>query len=124
MLRFKSLRLASLVGALLLFGTSACTVQAQGRVRTRGAVVVEDPGPTVVVVDAPPPPRYQRVDSRPGYIFIQGRWDRRGNSWAWQDGHWERERANAYYQPGRWQRNHNRGHIWLEGRWVVRGGRR
>jgi WXXGXW repeat (2 copies) len=127
MLRFKSLRLASLVGALLLFGTSACTVHAQGRVRTRGAVVVEDPGPAVVVVEDPPPPRYERVDSRPGYIFIQGRWDRRGNNWAWVDGHWERERANAYYQPGRWQRHHdrgNRGHVWVEGRWVVRGGGR
>lgn len=127
MLRFKSLRLAALVGALLLFGTSACTVHAQGRVRTRGAVVVEDPGPAVVVVEEPPPPRYERVESRSGYIYIQGRWDRRGNSWAWQDGHWERERANAYYTPGRWQRHHdrgNRGHVWVEGRWVVRGGRR
>jgi WXXGXW repeat (2 copies) len=118
------LRLASYVTAALLFvGSSACTVQAQGRVRTRGAVVVE-PAPTVVVVEDPPPPRYVHVEPRRGYVYIQGRWDRRGNNWHWIDGHWERSRANAYYQPGRWQRHRNRGHVYVEGRWVVRGGRR
>ncbi len=120
MLRFASLRMASLVGALFLFGASACTVHSQGRVHARGAVVVEN-DPAVVVVEEPPPPRYVRVDPRPGYIFIQGRWVRHGNNWRWNDGHWERERANAYYRPGRWERRHNRGHVWVEGRWVVRG---
>lgn len=115
MLRFKSLRLATLFGALVLFGTSACTVHAQGRVRSHGAVVVED-DPAVVVVEDPPPPRYVRVEPRAGYIFIQGRWVRHGNQWRWNDGHWERERANRRWTNGRWELRAN-AWVWLPGAW-------
>lgn len=119
MLRFSSIRLASLFAALVLVGSSGCVVRAHGRVRSTAVVESE---PAVVVVEDPPPPRHVRVEPRSGYVFIQGHWDRRGNQWQWVDGHWERERANAYYQPGRWQRHRGRGHVWVEGRWVVRGG--
>ncbi len=116
MLRLASLRNACMFAALTLVGASACTVH--GTARTRGTVYVE-PEPSVVVVEEPPPPRVVHVEPRAGYVYIQGRWDRRGNSWQWQDGRWERERSNAYYQPGRWQRHKNRGHVYVEGRWVV-----
>jgi hypothetical protein len=100
-------------------GSAGCVVR--GQARFRPAVVVVDPAPVVVVRSDPPPPRYVEVQTRPGFVFLQGRWDWRGNQWVWIDGHWERERANYSYQPGRWQRHPNRGHIWIEGRWVVRG---
>lgn len=123
MLRFSSLHLSSLFAAAILVVSSGCMVRAHGRVRTHSTAVVEsEPGPAVVVVEEPPPPRVIHVQPRRGYVFVQGHWDRRGNNWHWVDGHWERERANAYYQPGRWQRHRNRGHVWIEGRWVVRGG--
>jgi WXXGXW repeat (2 copies) len=119
MLRLASLRNVAVLTALILFGASGCTVHAQ--TRARGTVYTE---PAVVVVEEPPPPRVVHVQPRAGYVYIQGRWDRRGNNWHWQDGHWERQRANAYYRPGRWQRHRNRGHVYVEGRWEVRKGRR
>ncbi|HEX7840596.1 MAG TPA: hypothetical protein VF469_24120, partial [Kofleriaceae bacterium] len=55
---------------------------------------------------APPPPREERFDPRPGFVFIRGRWDWKDGNWAWLPGHWEREHAK--------QR-------WIEGRWELRG---
>jgi WXXGXW repeat (2 copies) len=119
MLRFASAFLA----VSTMVAASGCVVRAQGRVRP--VVVhsepIEDEGQGgVVVVEEPPPPRYVEVQPRRGYIWIHGRWDRRGNQWVWIDGHWEHERANYVYRPGKWKRR-GRGHVWIEGRWVVRG---
>lgn len=114
-------RLASLLAVLGLVTASGCVVRAHGRVRARPAVLVVNPVPVgvVVVQSEPPPPRYVHVQPRSGFIWIQGRWDWRGNQWVWIDGHWERERARHVYQPGRWERR-AQGHVWIEGRWVVR----
>jgi WXXGXW repeat (2 copies) len=118
---FASLVPILMMSSLLVLagGSSGCVVRAHGQVRP--AVVVVDPVPVgVVVIEEPPPPRYVQVQPRSGFVYIQGRWDRRGNQWYWRDGYWARERADAYYRPGRWQRN-NRGHVWIEGRWEARG---
>ena len=40
---------------------------------------------------APPPPRIVgSVGSAPGpgYVWIEGNWNRRGNNWAWVGGSW------------------------------------
>jgi hypothetical protein len=82
-------------------------------------------GPDVVVVESePPPPRVVVMPAaRPGFIWIEGRWDWRGGRWMWMDGRWERERVGYVWAPGRWERR-GRGHVWVEGRWNGGGGGR
>src|SRR3954466_12971961 len=94
--------------ATLVTGSVGCVVRAHGQYS----------GPTAVVeVDEdPPPPRAVVVETRPGFVFIQGRWARNGGRWDWRDGYWERQRANAAWEDGRWERRGNR-HVWVEGRW-------
>ncbi len=98
---------------LSLVASTGCVVRAHGALRVRPGVVV--------VNDDPPPPRVYVPENRPGYIWVQGRWDRRGNRWEWMDGHWERERANHRWEQGRWERRNN-GHVWVEGRWIIHTG--
>lgn len=104
------------LAALLALPLTGCMVHGSG-----GAYVS---GPSVAVVEVesePPPPRVVHYDHRPGFIYIDGRWDWRGGRWVWRDGYYERERAGYVYAPGRWERR-GRGHAWVEGRWN-RGGR-
>lgn len=98
---------------LSLVASTGCVVRAHGALRVRPGVVV--------VNDDPPPPRAYVAENRPGYVWVQGRWDRRGNRWEWMDGHWERERANHRWEQGRWERRNN-GHVWVEGRWIIHTG--
>ena len=73
----------------------------------------------VEVEEEPPPPRQTVVEVRPGFVFVQGRWDRRGGQWVWMDGHWERERVGHMWVDGRWERRGRR-HVWVEGSWRAR----
>jgi len=98
--------------AALAAGSVGCVVRANGHV---GVPV------TVVEVDEePPPPRVYVRDTRAGFVFIQGRWERRGGRWDWRDGYWERERVGSRWEDGRWERR-GRGHVWVEGRWTAGG---
>ncbi|HWU88953.1 MAG TPA: hypothetical protein VN253_16920 [Kofleriaceae bacterium] len=96
-----------LLAALLL---PACVVHGSGAAYVSGPVAV------VEVEEEPPPPRVVVVETRPGFLWIEGRWIRRGNRWDWRDGHYERVRANQVWVQGRWERRGNR-HVWVEGRW-------
>jgi WXXGXW repeat (2 copies) len=101
--------LGSLVVALLALPSVGCVVRGSGYVS----------GPTVAVVEVeeePPPPRVVHYDYRPGFIWIEGRWNWRGGRWVWMDGRYERERVGYVYAPGRWERRGRR-HVWVEGRW-------
>ena len=101
--------LASFGLAVLLTG---CMVRGSG-----GAYVS---GPSVAVVEVesePPPPRVVHYESRPGHIWIEGRWNWNGGQWVWADGYYERERVGYVYAPGRWERRGGRRHVWVEGRW-------
>jgi hypothetical protein len=103
------------IPALVLASSLAaggCVVTAHGQVAAPVAVVEVD--------EDPPPPRAVVVETRPGFIFIQGHWDRAGNRWAWRDGYWERERAGYAWEEGRWEPR-GRGHVWVEGRWRANG---
>ncbi|HWM87340.1 MAG TPA: hypothetical protein VNO33_15920, partial [Kofleriaceae bacterium] len=82
-------------------------------VRARARVTAE---PVYVVEEAPPPPREERITVRPGYVWIRGRWERRGGEWEWRAGAWQRERRGYVWQPGHWERRGNR-YYWVEGRW-------
>jgi len=61
-----------LLTATLLGSTGGCVVRASGRVAAPPPVAV------VEVDEEPPPPRAVVVETRPGFIFIEGRWFRRG----------------------------------------------
>lgn len=103
-----SLALAASLAAI----STGCVVRAHGRVG--GPVVYTE------VEEEPPPPRAVVVETRPGFIWVQGRWVHNGGRWQWRDGYWERERAGYYWEQGRWERR-GRGHVWVEGRWRAGG---
>ena len=109
----KLMNLGALVVAGSLLGSAGCVV--------RGTARVAEPVAVVEVDEEPPPPRTVVVESRPGFIWIEGRWYRQGNQWAWRDGYWERERAGYVWEPGRWERRGRR-HVWVEGSWRAGGG--
>ncbi|MBV8758482.1 MAG: YXWGXW repeat-containing protein [Deltaproteobacteria bacterium] len=92
---------------------SGCVVTARGHVEAPAAVVEVD--------EEPPPPRYETVEVRPGFVFITGHWYRAGGRWEWRQGYWERERAGYTWEPGRWEAR-GRGHVWVEGNWRAGGG--
>lgn len=104
------------LGSLLLAALMlpACMVHGSGHAHVSGPVAV------VEVEEEPPPPRTVVVETRPGFIWIEGRYERRGRSWHWHDGHYERERSGHVYTQGRWERRNNR-HVWVEGRWQSGG---
>lgn len=104
--------LGSLILAATLASAGGCVVRAHG-----GFV---QPVGVVEVDEEPPPPRVVQYDSRPGFIYIEGRWTRNGRNWVWRDGYYERERAGYAWEPGRWDRRGNR-HVWVEGNWRAGG---
>jgi hypothetical protein len=71
---------------------------------------------SIVVEDEPPAPREEVVETRPGFIFVHGHWDRDGGRWAWRAGRYERERVGHTYVQGHWERR-GKGHVWIEGGW-------
>jgi hypothetical protein len=99
-----SLFLASALAAAL----GGCVVEARGHVAAPVAVVE--------VEEEPPPPRRVVVETRPGYVFVEGHWTRNGGRWVWADGYWERQRSGYIWVPGRWDRRGRR-HVWIEGSW-------
>jgi hypothetical protein len=111
--RIKQAYLAILVVATTTLG-SGCVVRARGRASFT---------PVVVIQDDPPPPRMVVVQSRPGFVWVEGRWHRNNNGWQWHDGQWQRERAQHQWVQGRWDRG-PRGHVWIEGHWQFAGGGR
>jgi hypothetical protein len=91
-----------------------------------------------------PPPQEVDVDvyyePRPGYVYVNGRYNWLGNQWVWQQGTWEVERPGHVYVQGYWNNNRwynggwerhrpgyvytggywdrgNRGHRWVQGNW-------
>lgn len=101
--------LGSLVlAASLAAGAGGCLVEGHARVAEPVAVVEVD--------SEPPPPQYEEVVVRPGFIWIQGRWNWNGGRWVWMGGHYERERAGYVWAPGRWEARGGR-HVWVEGSW-------
>jgi hypothetical protein len=96
----------------------ACLLLPACYVHGSGGAVVSGPAVVVEVEEEPPPPRVVVVDTRPGFVYVEGRWIRRGGRWHWHDGHYERVRANHVWVQGRWERRGNR-HVWVEGRWTA-----
>src|SRR5262249_24371025 len=63
-----------------------------------GTVGFATQGADVYVETAPPPPRVDYYDTRPGYVWIGGRWNWYGGQWQWAPGRYERERVGYDYE--------------------------
>ena len=74
-----------------------------------------------IVDDSPPPPREEVVVSRPGSVWVHGRWTHPGRRWVWQGGYYEHQHVDQVYVDGRWEQR-GRGHVWVDGGWRARGG--
>ncbi|ALN60897.1 hypothetical protein GLA29479_9 [Lysobacter antibioticus] len=77
---------------------------------------------TYVDVDvrvAPPPPRYERVRVRPGYVWAPGHWRWDGRGYRWIGGHYVVARRGYVYVGPRW---HPYGPAWRfrDGYWAHR----
>lgn len=72
--------------------------------------------------DAPPPPRAETPSARAGFVWIPGRWDWRGR-WEWIAGHEERERPGKKWREGRWERKGD-AWAYIDGEWIEGGGAR
>ena len=65
---------------------------------------------------APPKPRYERTPrARPGYVWVPGYWNWRGQRHEWVAGSWMRARPGYVYAQPRW--------IERDGRWLMEQGR-
>ena len=65
---------------------------------------------TYVDVDigiAPPPPRYEHIDHRAGYVWVPGYWAWNGHRHYWVNGYSVRQRHGYAYRPARWDRDGN-----------------
>ncbi len=101
-------KITGLVLVTLLAGAaSACVVRGSARVAPVAVIEVEE---------EPPPPRQERYEARPGFVYIQGRWAHRGGRYVWVDGRYERERRGRGFVQGHWERRGRR-HVWIEGHW-------
>ena len=64
---------------------------------------------------APPPPRQEAIPVvRPGYAWVPGYWDWRGQRHVWVNGTWVRERRGYVYAEPRW--------VERDGHWELRRG--
>jgi hypothetical protein len=65
-------------------------------------------GGMYVEVAPPPSPEAVVVAPRPGWAWVEGRWEWSGVQWTWIQGYWVTERP---------------GYVWVQGQWIDYGGR-
>jgi hypothetical protein len=70
-------------------------------------------GPAVA---PPPPPPEPVVQPRPGFIWVPGNYEWRGDQYVWLAGRWEPGRPSEAWHPGRWERHGNHW-VWRHGGW-------
>ena len=69
-----------------------------------GSVTLPATSATIIIQNAPPPPRAERVPPpRRGYVWAPGYWDWRGHRHVWVKGSWMRERRGYVYHQPRWE---------------------
>ncbi len=51
----------------------------------------------------PPPPRYERVIVREGWVWAPGHWRWHGHHYSWVPGRWIRERRGYEWVGPRWE---------------------
>src|SRR5262245_22226345 len=60
------------------------------------ANAVATPPPVVTTVE------YYPVGTRPGQVWVNGRWVYAQSGWVWQAGYWQAERQGYYWVQGAW----------------------
>jgi hypothetical protein len=120
-----------LVGTLTaLVTTSGCYAGYHGQVGYRGgggsslarlATTVAVIGVATAIVASQPPVvahvEYYDYGSRPGYVWVNGRYNYTNNQWYWQNGYWQNEQPGRYWVQGTWT-NQNNGYVWVDGYWA------
>lgn len=80
-----------------------------------GSVAVPATSAIIVVRQAPPAPRVERMpEARRGQIWIPGHWDWRSNRYVWVKGKYMRDRKGYVYNAPSWEER--------DGRWHRAGG--
>ena len=75
------------------------------------AIATAQVGVSVVIGQAPPPPRFESVPPpRVGYVWAPGYWDWRGNRHQWVSGSWLVSRPGYVYTQPRWVEHDGRWH--------------
>jgi YXWGXW repeat-containing protein len=67
---------------------------------------------------APPARLAERVQARPGYVWIGGQWEWRDGQWAWVAGRLEAERVGSRWREARWESRNGRWEL-VAGGWEV-----
>lgn len=76
-------------------------------------------GVSIVVGNAPPPPRFESVPApRAGYVWAPGYWNWDGQRHVWNNGEWLRERGGNQYRRAAWIQENNRWRL-DRGGWVA-----
>ncbi len=72
------------------------------------AQAIAQVGVSIVIGNAPPPPRYEAVPAaRRGYEWAPGYWNWDGRRHVWSEGHWESARDGHHYQRPEWKQANN-----------------
>jgi hypothetical protein len=80
-----------------------------------GSITIPAVSAVVVIREAPPAPRAERVPSaRRGYVWAPGYWEWKHGKHVWTRGHWIRERRGYVYREPVWEERN--------GRWVMQRG--
>jgi hypothetical protein len=75
---------------------------------------------TIVVREAPPPPRTERMPAaRRGYVWAPGHWEWKHNRHAWVRGTWIRDRKGYVYHAPAWEERDGQWHM-QRGNWARR----
>ena len=68
----------------------------------------------------PPPPAFEEVRPRRGYVWVEGGFEWRHGRYVRMPGHWERERMGRRWQPGRGEPAGDH-YVWVRGGWIEIG---
>src|SRR4051812_18920287 len=68
----------------------------------------------------PPPPAFEEVRPRRGYVWVEGGFEWRHGRYVRLPGHWERERMSRRWQPGHWEVAGDH-YVWVRGAWIEIG---
>ncbi len=60
--------------------------------------------------------RARPLPPNPNYVWVDGEWVWRGNTYIRNEGYWVSPRPNRTYMAGHWEKN-NRGYRWKKGEW-------
>jgi hypothetical protein len=94
-----------------------CVIRTQARYKAEAGYEVDySPPPPIVVVEAPPAPKYETPPPKPSpnAIWIEGYWHWTGSSWIWRNGYWTSPRPGYVWVKPRYKRERK---IYIRGHW-------